>query len=98
VTSTHQTLVSRGAHRDGGLSGPRRAVTTSGMVGVVNSVVAAAGAGLVVASTTRSTVLSVVVAVVAFAVSHAVLLGVTSRAYAQAQRDLRPRFPTPSAG
>ena len=86
------------AHRDGGLFGPRLAVTTSGMVGVVNSVVAAAGVGLVAASLTRSTPLSAVLAVGAFAVSNAILLGLTSRAYAQAQRDLDPRFPTPPAG
>jgi hypothetical protein len=67
------------------------------MVGVVNSVVAAAGVGLVAASLTRSTVLSTVLAVAAFALSNAALLGLTSRAYAQAQRDLRPRFPSPAA-
>jgi len=102
VTSTHDDvrgiLASMGAHRDGGLFGPRLAVTTSGMVGVVNSVVAAAGVGLVAASLTRSTPLSAVLAVGAFAVSNAILLGLTSRAYAQAQRDLDPRFPTPPAG
>jgi hypothetical protein len=99
VTSTYDDvrgiLATMGAHRDGGLFGPRLAVTTSGMVGVVNSVVAAAGVGLVVASASRSTVLSAVCAVGAFLVSNAALLGVTSRAYSQAERDLRPRFPSP---
>ncbi|HET7901902.1 MAG TPA: hypothetical protein VFL59_11995 [Candidatus Nanopelagicales bacterium] len=98
VTSTHDDvhgiLASMGAHRDVGLFGPRLAVTTAGMVGVVNSVVAAAGVGLVVAGLGGRTLLAVVLGVVAFAVSTAALLGITSRAYARAQRDLRPRFPS----
>lgn len=101
VTSTYDDvrgiLATMGAHRDSGLFGPRLAVTTAGMVGVVNSVVAAAGAGLVAAALTRSTLLSIVVAVAAFLISNAALLGATSRAYGQAERDLRPRFPSPSA-